>query len=429
MKQQYSIFRQFKILLKILHAGAECSRSMFFIKNRDTHMKNFASLFALLTLAFNTVSAQTLFGWEAAVASGDATTETIDGITTTLTNDNVGAGIAIPTNWGGWQGSSGNVVSTGSTTSVTFTFSEAVDVHSILPMDASSATIDYTLTPSGGSNSPVVVSLTSGGAPGLVPVELNWTNVTSFTVTAPSLSNMAFDLLSMSMASPLPAIVFGWETAVASGDATTETIDGITTTLTNDNVGAGIAIPTNWGGWQGSSGNVVSTGSTTSVTFTFSEAVDVHSILPMDASSATIDYTLTPSGGSNSPVVVSLTSGGAPGLVPVELNWTNVTSFTVTASSLSNMAFDLLSVNVARLSNPEIFNNQRISVYPNPVKNILYIKNASGLNYINVYDSLGQKVLRSNHKYIDVSNLSKGMYFLEIHTTNSRIETKRIIKR
>ncbi|NMH90004.1 hypothetical protein, partial [Flavivirga algicola] len=116
--------------------------------------------------------------------------------------------------------------------------------------------------------------------------------------------------------------LFGSETAAASGDSTTETIDGITLTVTNNNVGSGFAL-TNWGGWNGSTDTVANSGTTTSITFTFSEPVDINSILPINGSASSIVYSLTRLDGSgSSPVDVTMDSGGgAPGLVPVDLNW------------------------------------------------------------------------------------------------------------
>ncbi len=420
MKHQCTICKQIQeLIFRMLHVSA--------IKNRNVHMKKITFLFALLALAFNMVSAQTIFGWETATVSGDSTTETIGAITVTATNDNVGAGVGIPTNWGGWQGSSGNVVRFGSTTSVTFTFDQAVNMNSILPMEGSGSDVNYIIARVDGNGvSPVNVSLTGGGAPGLVPVDLNWTGVTSFTVTASATSNIAFDDLSVSAQT-----VFGWETATVSGDSTTETIGAITVTATNDNVGAGVGIPTNWGGWQGSSGNVVRFGSTTSVTFTFDQAVNMNSILPMEGSGSDVNYIIARVDGSGvSPVNVSLTGGGAPGLVPVDLNWTGVTSFTVTASATSNIAFDDLSVNAsASLSTVQSnYEFQKVLVFPNPVENVLYVKNISGLKSLNLYNDLGQLVLKSRQDNIDVSNLSKGIYFLQIHT-DAGMKTKRIIKK
>ncbi len=399
---------------------------MFFIMKKNT------ILLTVLVLTMSVlVSGQTNFGWETAVASGDTTTETIDGITVTTTNGNNGAGISIPTNWGGWQGSTDNVVRAGTTTMVTFTFDQSVDVNSILPMDGSGSDVNFTFTRVDGSGiSPVNVSLTGGGAPGLASIDLNWTGVTSFTVMASSSSLMAFDNLSVSAITPPPVTLFGWETAVASGDTTTETIDGVTVTTTNGNNGAGISIPTNWGGWQGSTDNVVRAGTTTMVTFTFDQSVDVNSILPMDGSGSDVNFTFTRVDGSGiSPVNVSLTGGGAPGLASIDLNWTGVTSFTVMASSSSLMAFDNLSINGGRLSVERASSKfQNVQVFPNPVENTLYVKNISDLKYIKVYNNLGQLVLMSKKDTIDASHLSIGMYFLQIHDSQG-VEVKRVIKK
>ena len=387
-------------------------------------MKKITILCALLLVA-NLVSAQTIFGWETAVDNGENTTETIEGITVTLTGDATGLSII---SGGGFGDSSGNVSLSGNTTLQTFTFNQPLDVQSILPLEAQGGNIDYTLTPTGGSNSIVVVSLTGGTPPSNASVVLNWTNVTSFTVTATPFAAFAFDNLSVSVSSPSPTqTIFGWETAVDNGDNTTETIDGITVTLTGDAT-AGLSIISG-GGFGGSSGNVSLSGTVTLNTFTFNQPLDVQSILPLEAQGKDKDYTLTPTGGSNSIVVVSLTGGTPPSNAPVVLNWTNVTSFTVTATSLTSFAFDNLSVNASgALSVTDDYTFQKAKVYPNPVVNILHVKNISGLKIINIYNSLGQQVLQSKQDTIDVSHLSKGMYFLQIESSQGT-ETKRIIKK
>jgi len=67
-----------------------------------------------------------------------------------------------------------------------------------------------------------------------------------------------------------------------------------------------------------------------------------------------------------------------------------------------------------------------ISIYPNPVKNILHI-NHSGYNLDNVslYDVLGKSVMDAKtSNTINVSKLKSGLYFVRI-----RIEDKQIIKK
>ncbi|WP_409446113.1 T9SS type A sorting domain-containing protein [Mariniflexile rhizosphaerae] len=221
--------------------------------------------------------------------------------------------------------------------------------------------------------------------------------------------------------------VFDWDTnAVDNGNNVTETKGGITVTFTNDDNTAndGTAF-TPVGGFGGSSGNVVLASGTTSSTFTFDQPVVVNSILALEGAASNVVYTFTPTGGDNPVVEASLVGGAAS----VDLNWINVTSFTVTTDTGVIMGFDNLSVSsLATLSVTDDYKRQNVLVYPNPVMDILYVKNILNLKTINIYNNLGQLVLQTKQETIDVSHLSKGMYFLQINTSNGT-ETKRIIKK
>lgn len=85
------------------------------------------------------------------------------------------------------------------------------------------------------------------------------------------------------------------------------------------------------------------------------------------------------------------------------------------------------------LSNETFVNKNTIKVYPNPVSNNLTIENSFGGNYqIQIFNQLGQFVLKQNQSKsttsIDVSNLSKGFYFLNIKAENRKLETIKFIK-
>lgn len=71
-----------------------------------------------------------------------------------------------------------------------------------------------------------------------------------------------------------------------------------------------------------------------------------------------------------------------------------------------------------------------ISIYPNPAKDILYVKNANPLSSVDVclYNSWGQAVVRSNAKSIDVSHLPGGIYIAKISTGNKTRSQKILIK-
>ncbi|MEP5338380.1 MAG: hypothetical protein ABJL44_06270, partial [Algibacter sp.] len=109
-------------------------------------MKKITFLFiVLLSLVFNSVNGQTLFEWETATDNVDNITETIDGITVTFS---AGALTGIFDNTSGYGGGTANAVwSADAVASATFTFSEAVDVNSIIAAEGNAATADYTFTP------------------------------------------------------------------------------------------------------------------------------------------------------------------------------------------------------------------------------------------------------------------------------------------
>ncbi|MDW5290227.1 T9SS type A sorting domain-containing protein [Formosa sp. PL04] len=74
-----------------------------------------------------------------------------------------------------------------------------------------------------------------------------------------------------------------------------------------------------------------------------------------------------------------------------------------------------------------------LKVYPNPVSNQLFIKSPTSENYtLKVMNALGQLVFsEKNHEYsiaLDVSNLSKGLYFLNITSGVGNIQTIKFIK-
>ena len=73
----------------------------------------------------------------------------------------------------------------------------------------------------------------------------------------------------------------------------------------------------------------------------------------------------------------------------------------------------------------------KITLYPNPAENILYIDNrtAYSIDHIEVTDITGKKVFSSNGKNkINLSYFSKGIYFIELYDHSTKILTKKIIK-
>lgn len=69
-----------------------------------------------------------------------------------------------------------------------------------------------------------------------------------------------------------------------------------------------------------------------------------------------------------------------------------------------------------------------ITIYPNPVNNVLNIETELKLQSVEIYNTQGQKVLSSNQNQINVSDLAAGMYMVRIQDTDNAIATKKIVK-
>ncbi|MFI0428770.1 T9SS type A sorting domain-containing protein [Mariniflexile sp. HMF6888] len=396
-------------------------------------MKKITFLFAVLALFFNSVSGQSVFTFETAVDNGDNVTETVDGVLLTVTGspDLAIFDADLSGNYGGGTGY--DIWTSSPSNSVTFTFDQPIDITSILAIEGDgSVATDYTFTPTGGGGSNAVVVATTPVFDGIV-VDLNWVGVTSFTVTTSngSGSYFMFDDLSFSPNSYVPPTpnIFAFETAVDNGDNITETVNGVLLTVTGspDLAIFDADLSGNYGGGTGY--DIWTSSPSNSVTFTFDQPIDINSILAIEGDgSVATDYTFTPTGGGGSNAVVVATTPVFDGIV-VDLNWVGVTSFTVTTSngSGSYFMFDDLSFSLNTLSTDDyVF--EKTKVYPNPVENILHVKNISDLKSIKVYNNVGQLVLESKEAIIDVSLLSQGMYILQINTSLGT-ETKRIIKK
>jgi hypothetical protein len=72
-------------------------------------------------------------------------------------------------------------------------------------------------------------------------------------------------------------------------------------------------------------------------------------------------------------------------------------------------------------------NNLEVKLYPNPANDILNIETTLELKSIEIFNIQGQKVLESNQKQINVSNLSNGMYMVKIQDLESNLVTKKVI--
>lgn len=93
-------------------------------------------------------------------------------------------------------------------------------------------------------------------------------------------------------------------------------------------------------------------------------------------------------------------------------------SFVISAydSNLSNIGFD----------------NNRFHMFPNPVKDILYLTYSKRITNVEVYNLLGQqirpKLINHSQSQIDMSNVSKGTYLIKVTDNDNQVKTIKIIK-
>ena len=216
---------------------------------------------------------------------------------------------------------------------------------------------------------------------------------------------------------------FDWETAYDSGNGIIQNVSGITATFTSSHSPTDSVLIFG-GGYLGSTANLVfsySVDQGLSTTVSFSSPINISSVYAIAPYqfSGTRTWTFTPSGGTNSIVNQDITSDAG---VPVNLNWTNVSAFTITSSNggdsfgLDDIVFTLptLSTNNAQ------FNT--ITLYPNPTSNFIKISGlvkAENYNILDVRGAIIKKGVIEVNQQINIQNLANGLYFLKFENGNA----------
>ena len=72
-------------------------------------------------------------------------------------------------------------------------------------------------------------------------------------------------------------------------------------------------------------------------------------------------------------------------------------------------------------------NKESLTLYPNPAQDVVTIQNNIGSVNIEVYDVIGNFILQSRNKTIDISNLPNGIYIFHV-TSDSSDEILKFIK-
>lgn len=96
----------------------------------------------------------------------------------------------------------------------------------------------------------------------------------------------------------------------------------------------------------------------------------------------------------------------------LEGNQTTVVALVTVEDTLSNANFE--------------FNNS-IKIYPNPASSSFQISTENEIKLVEIYDSLGRKLIRTQNKQIDVSQLPRGIYLVKITSSENYLATKQLI--
>lgn len=82
-----------------------------------------------------------------------------------------------------------------------------------------------------------------------------------------------------------------------------------------------------------------------------------------------------------------------------------------------------------QLSITEADISQALSVFPNPVSSTLQINTSKTISFekATVYSILGEKILETSEKQLNLENLSEGIYFVKVETDQGSV-TKKIVK-
>lgn len=99
-------------------------------------------------------------------------------------------------------------------------------------------------------------------------------------------------------------------------------------------------------------------------------------------------------------------------------NWTEIDPSSTFVETEAEC--DLLATNHFKESN--------FTIYPNPTQSTLTIETNTHVNTIEIYTVLGQKMLESASKIVDISQLNSGMYVLIIEDEFNKTIVKRFVK-
>lgn len=158
---------------------------------------------------------------------------------------------------------------------------------------------------------------------------------------------------------------------------------------------------------------------------------DVPATITTDNGTLQLVATINPDDATDGSIVWSVVTGSefasvsTSGLVTALTNGTA----TVRATSVADATlFDDIEIVITGSLTADKFNSLLVKVYPNPTTGSVFIKSEVAVKEVAVYNTLGQTVYVNYANEINLSNIEKGVYFVEVHLMNGQKATEKIIK-
>lgn len=129
---------------------------------------------------------------------------------------------------------------------------------------------------------------------------------------------------------------------------------------------------------------------------------------------------------------ITIPSNAIPGLTSIRIRCATLPIHDTSACQLRNQGETedyLVTIVNGVTTGIKQPNNGTISIYPNPATDYVYLNNLKFNASIEIFDLSGQSIkhIQNVHGSIDISELEKGMYFLQV-SDHQKTETLKIIK-
>ena len=144
-----------------------------------------------------------------------------------------------------------------------------------------------------------------------------------------------------------------------------------------------------------------------------------------------LEATITPTT-ANQAVTWSVQSGSTSatvdntGLVTGLANGTAV----IRATSVADTSkFGELTVTVNIAASSDTFDANKVKIYPNPTTGMFFIDTEIDVKSIEIYNTSGQRILKTNKKNINLENAANGLYIINVYAADGTHASYKIIKK